>query len=371
MTIAQRRAALWTAVAAIVAALVALVAIDGDGGGAKTHASHRTARPVYHMHADHLAYASIDDLTAASDLVVVGHVASHTTDPSSSPGDDGAGDPLPPIPHTDYSVNVDRVLKGSAGSVVVVSLSGGTSPDGRFVLDGGPLLNDGDTEMFFLQAGSDGKYYPLAGGAAVADRQSDGSYILTPDATGGAPLSVTEAAVQGGTGSKANPGTTGGPSVQAGPGSTSGGQRGGSTATVAKASHMAIVPRAFHAARSGPPVLAARRSRKAPTKVSYRLNMDAVVRVFVSRAVPGRLRSGRGSACVAVTKKNRRGHRCTRFLTLPGGFTTTGKAGSDSFGFTGRLGGRKLAPGNYVLSLTPSAGGDIGRPVRTAFRILR
>jgi hypothetical protein len=38
--------------------------------------------------------------------------------------------------------------------------------------------------------------------------------------------------------------------------------------------------------------------------------------------------------------------------------------------FTGRVRGRKLAPGRYQLTLTPNAGGKAGRTVTLSFRIV-
>jgi hypothetical protein len=39
-----------------------------------------------------------------------------------------------------------------------------------------------------------------------------------------------------------------------------------------------------------------------------------------------------------------------------GSITTSAKAGSDSFTFTGKVGGHKLAPGTYQLTATPTGG---------------
>jgi hypothetical protein len=57
-------------------------------------------------------------------------------------------------------------------------------------------------------------------------------------------------------------------------------------------------------------------------------------------------------------------------VTLRGSFTLTGKAGANTFRFTGRLAGTKLKPGKYTLIATPSANGKTGQPVATAFRII-
>ena len=58
-------------------------------------------------------------------------------------------------------------------------------------------------------------------------------------------------------------------------------------------------------------------------------------------------------------------------MSLRGSFTFNGAAGANSFRFTGRLAGKKLEPDTYTLVATPSANGKTGRPVTTAFRIIR
>ena len=126
-----------------------------------------------------------------------------------------------------------------------------------------------------------------------------------------------------------------------------------------------ISPAAFPAAPSGPGVLAAR--VRYGTRVGYRLTKAATVRFAVARLLPGRRIRGR---CVKPTKANHRARRCTRLVTL-GRFTLSGRAGLNAFRFSGRLGGRKLAPGNYRLTATPSAGGKTGRAASAAFRIIR
>jgi hypothetical protein len=54
-----------------------------------------------------------------------------------------------------------------------------------------------------------------------------------------------------------------------------------------------------------------------------------------------------------------------------GSFTRAGRAGLNSFHFSGRVRGRKLAPGRYTLVATPSANGAAGPAIRTPFRIVK
>jgi hypothetical protein len=60
----------------------------------------------------------------------------------------------------------------------------------------------------------------------------------------------------------------------------------------------------------------------------------------------------------------------TRTVSLRASFTTSGRAGANSFVFTGRLAGKKLAAGSYVLIATPSASGMSGSPSSASFRII-
>jgi N-acetylneuraminic acid mutarotase len=129
-----------------------------------------------------------------------------------------------------------------------------------------------------------------------------------------------------------------------------------------------IVPAAFRAARSGPSATraSARHRRGTGARVSYTLNVAAGVRFTVVRLVGGRRA---GHRCVAERKGNRRSRRCTRAVRVRGSFTLHGNAGRDSFRFTGRVGGRRLARGVYQLLATPSVNGRGGKSSRETFRI--
>jgi hypothetical protein len=96
------------------------------------------------------------------------------------------------LPHTDFSVRVDRSVKGniSVGTKVTVTLAGGITDTGPVTVDGTPNLLTGAQYLFFLTPASAGKYYPLAGGAAVASASSSGQFVLSSDVTGSAPQAV-------------------------------------------------------------------------------------------------------------------------------------------------------------------------------------
>jgi hypothetical protein len=128
-----------------------------------------------------------------------------------------------------------------------------------------------------------------------------------------------------------------------------------------------LAPRSFAAAPRGPSAVAARRRYGA--KVTYTLNQPASTRFTVVGLRRGR-KAGNGR-CVVPTRRNRTARRCTRAVTLRGSFTRAGKLGSNSFRFTGRIGGRRLRPGAYQLVATPAANGETGLPVDARFRIIK
>jgi hypothetical protein len=113
----------------------------------------------------------------------------------------------------------------------------------------------------------------------------------------------------------------------------------------------------------------AARKRTFGAKVTYTLNQVASVRFTVAQPQAGR--KGKRGACVKPTRRNRNARKCTRLVTLRGSFTLAGRSGANSFRFTGRLARRALKPGKYKLVATPSAGGQTGRSVNAAFRIVK
>jgi hypothetical protein len=112
-------------------------------------------------------------------------------------------------------------------------------------------------------------------------------------------------------------------------------------------------------------------ARKRPplgTRISYTLSEPATLRFAVQRARAGRKVSGR---CKAVTRRNRKRARCTRFATLRGSFTHSGQTGTNSFRFSGRLRGKKLRPGHYRLVVVATdAARNKSKPKRAKFRVV-
>jgi hypothetical protein len=132
-----------------------------------------------------------------------------------------------------------------------------------------------------------------------------------------------------------------------------------------------ITPSAFAAARSGPSVRPARRTTPA-TLVSFTVSIASKVRFSIARLVTGRRRgSGKSVRCVATTRANRSAASCKREVPVRGSFTRTAKPGKNSFRFSGRVGGRRLARGSYRLIAVARANGVSSEKSRRAFRVVR
>jgi hypothetical protein len=88
-------------------------------------------------------------------------------------------------------------------------------------------------------------------------------------------------------------------------------------------------------------------------KVGYTLNVADSVILKVERKTGGRRVDGK---CVAQTRKNRTHRFCWRWVKLRGRRTLTGKVGQNSYTFNAKIGGHRLTPGKYLLTLTPTGG---------------
>jgi hypothetical protein len=103
---------------------------------------------------------------------------------------------------------------------------------------------------------------------------------------------------------------------------------------------------AFPAAGSGP-AFSTKKKKPVGTKVTFGLTEPSNVKFTVDRKTKGRKV---GKKCKAKTKANRKKKACTRWVKVKGSFTVPGKAGSNSFKFRGRIGGKKLKPARYRLN---------------------
>jgi hypothetical protein len=129
-------------------------------------------------------------------------------------------------------------------------------------------------------------------------------------------------------------------------------------------SKLKITPSKFPGAKAGGSTAGA-----SGAAVTYSLNVTASVRFTATQMVNGRAVHGK---CVASTRSTRRKPPCTSTKSVSGSFVVAGSAGRNSFRFTGRIGGRALMPGKYVLIATPTDAAHRSGPAVTAkFRIVR
>ena len=126
-----------------------------------------------------------------------------------------------------------------------------------------------------------------------------------------------------------------------------------------------LTPATFRAASSGASTAAKQRKTRPPVGTKVRLVVGAPVAVTLRAQ---HLLAGRraGKRCATPAKSNRRGRACSRTVTMPGTIARAAGA-STTFRFTGRLAGRKLAPGRYRLLARTGSTPEKAAP----FRIVR
>jgi Tol biopolymer transport system component len=102
---------------------------------------------------------------------------------------------------------------------------------------------------------------------------------------------------------------------------------------------------------------------KKRTTVSFQLSEPSTVTFRVAKVAGGRKVNGK---CRKLTSKNRKRKKCD--LTLSGSIVRGGgKVGANKFTYKGRLKGRKLRPGSYLLLATArDAAGNTSTPARKA-----
>jgi Bacterial Ig domain len=131
-------------------------------------------------------------------------------------------------------------------------------------------------------------------------------------------------------------------------------------------SKLALHPRSFASAARGAPI--ARASRKTGTTVSYRDTLAAKTTFTVIAKMAG-VRSGR--RCVKLTRRRKKGQKGCTLSVVAGRFSHADRSGANSFHFTGRVGGKALAPGAYTLSARPKVADKLGKAVTVRFTIVR
>ena len=109
------------------------------------------------------------------------------------------------------------------------------------------------------------------------------------------------------------------------------------------------------------------RSGKAGT-FSYSLDKAASVTITIEHVKAGRKI---GTVCRKQTRKNRKKRACTLFAPV-GKLTQAGAAGRNALRFTGKLAGRKLAPGVYrVTAVATGPTGARSTPATTKLAVSR
>ena len=130
---------------------------------------------------------------------------------------------------------------------------------------------------------------------------------------------------------------------------------------------LSLRPKTFAAAKRGASAARTKRVRVGTT-VSYTLSDAATTTFTVQKAVKGKRVGGK---CVAAKRANRRKPSCTRYVSLRGSFARAGQAGPNQLRFTGRLRGRKLAPGRYRLTASAKNANGSSPSVQATFKVVR
>ena len=110
---------------------------------------------------------------------------------------------------------------------------------------------------------------------------------------------------------------------------------------------------------------AATASVRTGSTITYSDTVAATTVFTVERPTIGRLNGG---SCVKTTKRNRSRKHCTRLVKI-GQFNHADGAGTNRFHFTGRVGGRKLAPGRYLLVAIARNSAGAGPAVTVRFAV--
>ena len=137
----------------------------------------------------------------------------------------------------------------------------------------------------------------------------------------------------------------------------------GSDRVAPTVSLLRLSPALFRAARSGPAL-----SALVGTRVSLTLSEAATVTFRISRFVAGRRVDGR---CVQPGATNRSASRCTRTVRLRGRIVRELAAGTSQLRYRGRLAGRRLQPGRYLMRVRArDDSGNLSSRRRAAFVIV-
>jgi hypothetical protein len=105
------------------------------------------------------------------------------------------------------------------------------------------------------------------------------------------------------------------------------------------------------------------------TTIRFRLSRRATVRIAIARRLHGRVARHR---CVRPTRALAARPRCVRFVSMGRIVRASRRAGRRAIAFSGRVGGRRLAPGRYRATVTAVDGAHRRSARRTvAFTVVR
>jgi virginiamycin B lyase len=170
----------------------------------------------------------------------------------------------------------------------------------------------------------------------------------------------------GGSGSGGEGGGGSGAGSGGGSGAGGGGNAGTPSSPKPTLSGLALAPASFTAAPSGGPILP-KLKKGTGTKVSFHASVAGGIHFTVERKVDGRRVGGR---CASATKGNAGKAACSRLVAVRGSFEAGTAAGTGSVVFSGRLSGKPLAAGRYVLVATENAGGATSAPASASFSVV-
>jgi hypothetical protein len=125
-------------------------------------------------------------------------------------------------------------------------------------------------------------------------------------------------------------------------------------------------PRSFAAAKAGASIATTKKA-KVGTTVRYTTSEDSTTTFSIFKSSTG---IRKGTRCVKATR-GATGKRCARLVRQRPRFTHSDQAGTVTLRFTGRLGGKALRPGRYVLRATGANSKGAGNEVRAAFKIVK
>jgi hypothetical protein len=100
------------------------------------------------------------------------------------------------------------------------------------------------------------------------------------------------------------------------------------------------------------------------SKIKFKLTESASVSFYAQKAQKGRLV---GTSCKKQTTKNAKAKKCTLWVRASATFRKSGKAGkTNSLKFTGKVGKKQIAPGNYRLYAVATDSAKGKGPAKTA-----